>query len=70
VQRLILEFGLDQYVSLQKGQLKREQSAALRRVVESRMIAPVRALYPTAARAEELVSARADIETLATYLGA
>jgi hypothetical protein len=68
VQRLILEFGMEQVVALQKAQLKRDQQTALRDVVESRMLEPLRRLYRTAASADDLDAARRDLETLRATL--
>lgn len=60
-QRLILEFGLDRYMDVQKRQLKDEQFHALRGVVEDRMIGPVRGLYRVEVSADELALARASL---------
>jgi hypothetical protein len=68
VQRLIIEFGLEQFVTLQKAQLKHEQLAALRAVIQSRMMDPVRALYQPAAVAAELTGARTDLATVSVAL--
>jgi hypothetical protein len=68
VQRLILEFGLDQFMTIQKAQLKQDQLGALRGVIERRMMDPVRALYRPAAVAAELTGARTDLETIMSAL--
>jgi hypothetical protein len=68
LQRLALEAGLDQYLNLQKAQLKQEQLAALRDVVERRMVEPVRALYPLAVAEADLAAASSDARTLAAAL--
>ena len=68
VQRLIIEFGLEQVVALQKSQLKQEQLKALREVVQVRMIDPVRGLYRPAAASEDLIGARRDLAILSEEL--
>ena len=68
VQRLIIEFGLEQVVALQKAQLKQEQLQALRDVVQARMIDPVRGLYRPAAGAADLMGARRDLATITSTL--
>lgn len=67
LQRLILEFGLDQYLATQKMQLKQDQQAALREVADQRMIAPIRNLYPTAIDQAALAAARTDLNTLRAH---
>jgi hypothetical protein len=69
VQRLILEFGLDQYMHIQKSQLKQEQLAAFRAVVEGAMVAPVRAVFHGAVERNDLERARRDLETVRQGLG-
>jgi hypothetical protein len=64
VQRLILEFGLDQYMSAQKSQLKQDQLAALRELIEAHMMGPVRALYRTAVGEQTLADARRDLQAI------
>jgi hypothetical protein len=64
LQRLVLEYGLDQYMGAQKQQLKQEQFAALQEVIERQMIAPVRALYPLAADQGTLSQARENLSRL------
>jgi hypothetical protein len=72
-QRLILEFGLDQYMAAQKAQLKADQLAALRAVVDERMVAPIRALYPSEFDSERLAGSRRDLhevrDTLKRQIG-
>lgn len=64
VQRLILEFGLEQYLNTERQKLKQEQFAAFRQIIESRMVAPVRALFDSKVRTEDLTAAHRDLETI------
>jgi hypothetical protein len=65
---LILEFGLDQYLGAQRAQLKQEQLAALREVIDAAMVAPVRALYKGEVDSETLTQARRDVGALRAAL--
>jgi hypothetical protein len=55
-------------MSTQKAQLKQEQLATLRQVIETRMVAPVRALFRGEIGREALAQAHRDLDAIRAAL--
>jgi hypothetical protein len=62
LQRLLLEYGLERYLDVQKARLKDEQLAALTEMIEANMVRPVRRLFVGAVSPEEMAAARRDFD--------
>ncbi len=64
VQRLLLEYGVEKYLDVQKARLKEDQVAAFGEMIEANMVAPVRRLFVGAVAPEEMEAARRDFEVV------
>lgn len=64
VQRLLLEYGLERYMDVQKARLKQEQIDALTEMIDTHMVAPVRQLFVGAVSPQEMEQARSDFQTI------
>lgn len=62
VQRLLLEYGVEKYMDVQKARLKEDQFAALTEMTETHMVTPVRRLFVSAVSPEEMEAARRDFD--------
>jgi hypothetical protein len=62
VQRLLLEYGVEKYLDVQKARLKDDQFAAFGEMIETHMVAPVRQLFVAAVRPEEMAGVRHDFD--------
>ncbi len=65
VQRLLLEFGVERYMDVQKAKLKEEQFKALREMIETHMVTPIRQLFVGAVSPREMAQAHEDFNTVA-----
>jgi len=69
VQRLLLEFGVEKYMDVQKARLKQEQFDALKDMTGTHMVGPVRQLFVGAVSPQEMEQVRSDFETVKKAIG-
>jgi hypothetical protein len=62
LQRLLLEYGVEKYLDVQKARLKDDQFAAFTEMIEANMVTPVRRLFVGAVSPEEMEAARRDFD--------
>jgi hypothetical protein len=65
----LLEWGLGRYLETQRAGLLHEQFEAIRALVETRLAAPARALFPASVRVEDLNAARRDFAMVQEAIG-
>ncbi len=64
LQRLLLEYGVEKYLDVQKARLKADQFDAFGEMIETNMVTPVRRLFVGAVSPEEMETARRDFDIL------
>ncbi len=63
-QRLLLEYGVEKYLDVQKARLKEEQFVAFGEMIEANMVTPIRRLFVGAVSPEEMEAARQDFDAV------